>query len=662
MFWSRRAAQVIAAAIFGFLIAPTAAAQTVTPVLPIEAFASLPSISDLKLSPDGKHMAALQTYKGRVVAVIYEVGAPPGTVPAILVDDKHYIHAIRWANNERLLVTIFDVVYDPNFLHRKVPVQRMLSVDTKAQNPVMFLSNSSVDKYNYNLAAIADLNIDDPDHVVMPLYGIHYDDLSYDLFNVDVRTGTTDVLVRGPTYINGGTNPIAYIMDGHGKPFARIDESTNPLVHHLLINKNGKFEEIAKFDAEGDRGSGITGLSTDGTKLIQVQVVEKTGTYGVLAYTVADGTSTVLFADPKYDIDDVLYDEWTGRVIGTAYTTDTQTSVYFDPAMQALQRGLQAQFVGSNVRLTSMTLAKDKVTVVVSSPNQPPTYYLLDRNTHLLGRVGQAYPKLSARDLGQVKSYPYKARDGLDIPAYLILPPGKDPKNLPLVVMPHGGPDSRDSMEFDWWAQFMANRGYAVFQPNFRGSSGYGRKYTEAGLQQWGLKIQDDITDGVGKLIADGIADSKRICIVGASYGGYAALAGAALTPDLYACAASYAGISDLPQLLATTATEDGPQSSALSFWTSRIGDASTDRVRLEATSPARLAEKVKSPVLLLHGTSDWTVRVDQSELMYRRLKQAGKSVEFIKFQNDDHYLERTETRIQLLTEIEKFLAARIGN
>ena len=150
-----------------------------------------------------------------------------------------------------------------------------------------------------------------------------------------------------------------------------------------------------------------------------------------------------------------------------------------------------------------------------------------------------------------MKPYPYKARDGLDIPAYLTLPPGKAPKNLPVVVMPHGGPDYRDYIGFDWMAQFFANRGYAVLQPNFRGSSGYGHKFTEAGLHQWGLKMQDDISDGVKKLIADGIANPKRVCIVGASYGGYAALAGATFTPDLYACAVSFAGISDLPRAIA---------------------------------------------------------------------------------------------------------------
>jgi dipeptidyl aminopeptidase/acylaminoacyl peptidase len=182
--------------------------------------------------------------------------------------------------------------------------------------------------------------------------------------------------------------------------------------------------------------------------------------------------------------------------------------------------------------------------VAVDGPQMPRSYFFLDRTTHKARFIASTYPKLNKDQLGKTKPFPYKARDGLDIPSYLTLPPGKTPKMLPVVILPHGGPRARDEMAFDWQAQFLANRGYAVMQPNFRGSSGYGRRFEEAGYGQWGLKMQDDITDGVRKLIADGIADPKRICIVGGSYGGYAALAGAAFTPDLYACAVSWAGIS----------------------------------------------------------------------------------------------------------------------
>jgi dipeptidyl aminopeptidase/acylaminoacyl peptidase len=544
-----------------------------------------------------------------------------------------------------------------------VPWFRTFSVDTKAQNPVMLLNDSAFTAYNNSAATVADLDLDDPNHVIMPLFAGHIDYVSRDLYKVDVTTGKAEVMLQGKAIRAGLENTIYWIMDGHGHAIGRVDQIEEPLVDHLKLYKDGNWQEVAAYDAEADLGASVAGLSTDGKVLIRFERSEKTGTEGLVSYDIATGATTPLFDDPTYDVAGLEVDDWTRRVVGASYTTDTHQYHYFDPAMQALQKGLQAAFPGNNVAVTSWNQALDKVIAAVWSTSNPPTYYLLDRKTHFAGRIGTAYPKLTASDLGVVKPYPYKARDGLDIPAYLTLPPGKTPKNLPVVVMPHGGPEARDAMDFDWWAQFLANRGYAVLQPNFRGSSGYGYAFRRAGFHQWGLKMQDDITDGVQKLVADGIADPKRICIVGASYGGYAALAGAVFTPNLYACAVSYAGVSDLPKLLGTALDESGPHSKTMSYLNSRVGNTSDDLVRLKATSPALHADQVKCPILLMHGDGDWTVRIVQSEEMYDKLLAAGKTVDFIRFKGDeDHYLERADTRIQMLTEIEKFLAKNIGN
>ena len=217
-------------------------------------------------------------------------------------------------------------------------------------------------------------------------------------------------------------------------------------------------------------------------------------------------------------------------------------------------------------------------------------------------------------------------------------------------------------MGFDWERQFLANRGYAVLQPNFRGSSGYGTKFMEAGYGQWGLKMQDDISDGVKKLIADGIADPKRICIVGWSYGGYAALAGATLSPELYACTVAGAGVSDLPQILSTANREHGHDSGVVSYWYQFIGKRSDDAARLDAASPAKHADQVRGPVLLVHGEDDYTVRIDQSEIMEQALRRAGKTVTFIRIPKETHYLQSASTRLIFLTELEKFLKENIGN
>jgi len=221
---------------------------------------------------------------------------------------------------------------------------------------------------------------------------------------------------------------------------------------------------------------------------------------------------------------------------------------------------------------------------------------------------------------------------------------------------------ARDDMSFGWETQFLANRGYAVLQPNFRGSSGYGSKFLEAGYGEWGLKMQDDVTDGVKKLIADGIADPKRICIAGGSYGGYAALAGAAFTPDLFACAAAWAPVTDLRQFLATRSQDYGSDSAVISSWSRYVGDRWDDSKKLDAASPSEHADKFKCPVLLMHGSDDATVRIDQSERMDRALRRAGKKVAFITIPKETHYMQAQDTRVRWLTELEKFLKDNIGD
>jgi dipeptidyl aminopeptidase/acylaminoacyl peptidase len=374
------------------------------------------------------------------------------------------------------------------------------------------------------------------------------------------------------------------------------------------------------------------------------------------------GAESTLYANPKYDAGEPIYDPWTDRIIGTTYMDDKTEFQYFDPNLQALQKGLEAAFPDVAVRAVSWTTKLDKVIVEVDGPRRPFDYYYLDRATHAATKIGSAYPGLHAPDLGSVQFYPYKARDGLDIPAYLTLPPGKPLSGLPLIVLPHGGPDARDSIGFDWMAQFFANRGYAVLQPNYRGSWGYGRKFTQAGLHQWGLKMEDDLTDGVTKLVSDGFVDPKRVCIVGASYGGYAALAGAALTPNVYACAVSFAGVSDLPKMISEERVRYGKDSARVSFWISRIGSTYDDSEQLAATSPARQADRIKCPVLLMHGEGDTTVQIEQSEIMADAMRRAGKQVEFIRFPDEDHYFNLADTRIRFLKETEAFLNKYIGH
>jgi dipeptidyl aminopeptidase/acylaminoacyl peptidase len=231
----------------------------------------------------------------------------------------------------------------------------------------------------------------------------------------------------------------------------------------------------------------------------------------------------------------------------------------------------------------------------------------------------------------------------------------------PLIVIPHGGPEAYDAVGFDWLAQYFASRGYLVLQPNFRGSYGFGRAHREAGHGEWGGKMQDDITDGVNLLIKKQWADPNRVCIIGGSYGGYAALAGGAFTPDLYKCVAAIAPVTDLNWMLTLEKRQSGGDSAVYEYWKKLIGDKSKDKAKIEAISPSNAAANFKAPVLLIHGFDDTVVPIGQSIRMENELKKAGKQVTFIKQKSGDHWLSTSETRLQTLRELDRFVASTIG-
>jgi dipeptidyl aminopeptidase/acylaminoacyl peptidase len=617
---------------------------------PVEAFAALPAMRSAGLSPDGKHFAAIQETGGRPVVAIYTVGS--SSAPISLPSDDWVIRGVRWASNDYLVIIGGKGDRLPGGRDLWT-VNRSIAVRTDGSNPVRLLDNIDELEYNSSAAAIVNLGIDDPAHIYMPLFNESArGSFTLDVFKVDLATG------RGDRFARGSEDTSDWVMDGHGNVVARVEDVRKPKSQRVELPDGRSWRALFSAPVTVDSGLGLIGLTQDGEGL--VRQTQAGGREVLTRIDLATGKETLLYSNPTYDVAGAITDAWTGRVIGAGYDAEGSVGTYFDPVKQKFQSALEQSFAGLAVSQVSYDLNYARLIVAVSGPRHPPTYHFVDRSAKTMGLIMASYPGLSEADLGEMKPYDYAARDGLRIPAFITLPPGKTPRNLPAIVMPHGGPDARDSLGFDWWAQFLANRGYVVLQPNYRGSAGYGRAFTEAGFQQWGLKMQDDITDGVMKMIADGIADPKRICIVGASYGGYATLAGATLTPDLYACAASVAGVSDLPEIIKWSRKLNGE--AARDFWVSRIGSPSDDSERLRATSPARQARNAKCPILLMHGALDTTVPIRQSRLMEDALKDAGKPVSFVELKGDDHYLQLGSTRLQMLTELETFLEAHIGH
>jgi dipeptidyl aminopeptidase/acylaminoacyl peptidase len=305
------------------------------------------------------------------------------------------------------------------------------------------------------------------------------------------------------------------------------------------------------------------------------------------------------------------------------------------------------------VSLVSWSDNRRRLIVRVDSPTDVPGYAFVDLETKKADWIGPEY-ELQTNDIAPMRAITYRAADGMELNGYLTVPRGKVEKGLPLVVLPHGGPESRDTLGFDYWSQALASRGYAVLQVNFRGSSGFGHAYHEAGYGQWGRKMQTDLSDGVRWLAAQGVIDPKRVCIVGGSYGGYAALAGATLDPEPYRCAASVNGVSDLRRMVAYSRSRGAEWSQR--YWTRFMGAEDQGDPILRDLSPAAQAAKAKIPVLLVHGRDDTVVPLEQSRVMAEALEKAGKPAELVILKGDDHWLSRGETRLQMLRAVVDFL------
>lgn len=355
-----------------------------------------------------------------------------------------------------------------------------------------------------------------------------------------------------------------------------------------------------------------------------------------------------LFASKGFDIDGIRTDGTGFGYLGIDVTRDRPGMVWTDPAMVALQAKLDGMIKGGQPEIVSMNRDRSVVIVRAGSASAPGGYFLYRAADSSMTSIGSVNSTIGMRLLHRVKTIRYKARDGLEIPAVLTLPVG-DPHNAPLIVMPHGGPYARDTEEWDWWAQFMADRGYVVIQPNYRGSSGYGTRFTRKGQGQWGLAMQDDLDDAVAALAAQGIADPKRVCMVGASYGGYAAMRAAQRDGSRYRCAVSYAGVSDLNRMLRFNSNFLG--SGARKDWLrQQVGD-------LKGVSPLNFPEQFSTPILIVHGKEDKRVPVSQSRLMAKRLKEAGKNVTYIEQPEGDHHFTREADRLEFLKALEAFLA-----
>lgn len=607
---------------------------------------------DFALSPNGEHLAVLADSEdggGHVNVLNPQTRAVEHTIR--LADDMAPLW-VTWANNERLLIAVIVGEFEITASRITFPSARVLAVDPDGGNFVALFENQrSVVRYNLNLAVVTDILPDDPQHVLMP--GYRGGDL--DLWKVDVYTGAAERVAFG------SSDTVAWRTDASGAPAFRYD-----------MNMRGTVMRIFAPDAEGEWRRVATVREEDLPEFQPVAVGPQPGLSYVIArpegadrsavylYDVQQGQFTQTIAsDPRTDIGGVFVNPRTSEYLGY-YTFGDVYEVHFtDGRIQSHVNALR-RFFGEDASFDISDMSDDGRMWIISAsgPSDPGALYLYDRDQAHIEPLTSFNPSVATDKLGASRVVRYTARDGVEITGYLTLPAGAGEGPFPLILMPHGGPEARDMFNYDRDAQFLATRGYAVFRPNFRGSSGYGRAFAEAGYGEWGGKMQDDLSDAVAHLASTGVADPQRVCIMGFSYGGYAALAGAAFTPDMYRCAISIAGVSDLIEQSRHVIREGDDDED--DYIRRSIGDPRADRERLTARSPALHAADIHIPVLLLHGDQDWIVPVEHSRRMERALRRAGRDVRYVEVEGEGHPYWSDEHQTTMYTEVEAFLARHL--
>ena len=648
----------VLAALCALIISNQALAQTPPPV---EAYGGLPATSDAAISPDGRHLALANSADDRSALRIVNIdtGATVrgiGTAPTKL-------RGVGWADNERALFYVSQTfrpseITDANINFggaRWIEYWRVGVLPLAGGDPRYIVLDERYEWAQVGLTQLRAPIPNDPGMGRMVAWAPMVQRQS--VFRIDLDRGT------GQRMSSAERNTMSILLNDRGTIGARIDGDERTNRWQLYIHDGDATPRLLMEDVS-QTGAGVNavGFLEDG-RLVIVDSFDEDPRSRFYAVNTTNGAREALVEHERFDVDGAIRDPWTHRIVGAEWTEDFPRQRFFNAELQAIQQRLQARFTEGYVTIRSWSQDKSRIVVFAESNSDGGVYYLYEPATDNLRGVGQRYPALNNEQaLGRRQAISYRARDGVRIPAYLTLPAGVEASQLPLVLLVHGGPHARDTFAFDWWASFLASRGYAVLQPNYRGSTGYGSEWFETGRGGWGDGVmQNDVIDGVDALARNGIIDPDRVCIMGASYGGYAALAGATLTPDKFRCAVSVAGVSDLVLMLNQTAAQSGGGNSMSSdWWRLSIGDRRGDHEHLQAISPANLAAQVQAPVLLMHGEHDTVVPNQQSEIMAQRLRAAGREVRFVEMPSDDHWLSNGATRTLMLREIETFLAAHL--
>lgn len=630
---------------------------------PDVAFGARERVKNATLSPDGKLFAYVAPFEDRGSALYTVSLAGDGTPKRIAVasGNPEKLNSCGWASNVRLICSIYATVQNGGDLSTRT---RLIAIDADGSNFKGISRPSGTNALYFSQAGgdVLDWLPNQDGKVLLMSYFVpvqatgslvERSDEGFGVERVDTRSLSRERIVKP------FKNAVEYITDGKGtvrlvglRKAVDAGYTTGEIAYLYRPAGSNEWKSFdSYFPATRD---GFNPYGVDPATNLVYGLKKKDGRLALYTRSLDDAmVETLVLARPDVDVDELIRIGRQQHIVGASYAADTRVGVYFDPEIAAVLENLRKALPASSlVNVVEASQDERKLLIWAGADNDPGRYFLFDRDAKQLRPLLLNRPELGDRTLAQVRSVQVRAQDGTMVPAYLTLPPGSNGKNLPTIVMPHGGPSARDEWGFDWLSQYYADRGFAVLQPNYRGSSGYGDSWLQGnGFKAWRIAIADIVSSGRW-LVDQGIADPKKLAIVGWSYGGYAALQSGVMAPDLFKAIVAIAPVTDLVELrdhyqTTTAATE--------------ARDMIGTGPELREGSPARHADAIKAPVMLFHGTYDQNVPYRASQLMDSRLRAAGKQDEFVTYTNLAHNLDDSGARADMLKRSDNFLRRSLG-
>jgi dipeptidyl aminopeptidase/acylaminoacyl peptidase len=597
--------------------------------LSVEEFFKNPDLHSVKISPDAKYLTYLRPYESRRNIFLAPIASPMDAKRITNLTDRD-VRDYFW-KHDRIIYARDDGGDENTYL---------MSVDPQTGKEIPLTKIKGV-----KTEMVDDLRGIDPKHILIGLN--QRDKKIFDVYRLDVTTGKTTLILKNPGTYSG------YLTDHKGK--LRVATATDGVKSAIYYRatENKPFQKIIETNFK-DSVSPLF-FSFDNKNLYVSSNLGRDKSAFYLFDLKTKKETDLVFASQEVDVESLEYSRKRKVLTSASYYTATRQRHFFDEVTKLAFEDVKGKLPQYDVSFGTMDDQEQIVVIRTYSDRSLGAYYIYDLSKKRLTKIGDVNSQIDETQMAEMKPIEYKSRDGLTIFGYLTLPKGRDPKNLPVVVTPHGGPWYRDDWGYAPDVQFLANRGYAVLQMNFRGSTGYGKDFWQKSFKQWGRAMQDDVTDGVNWLIKEGIADPKRVGIYGGSYGGYATLAGLTFTPDLYACGVDFVGVSNLFTFMESIPPYWEPYRQTLY---EMVGHPVKDKDLLTASSPVFHVDKIKVPLFIAQGANDPRVKKAESDQMVAALKKRGVEVQYLVKDNEGHGFANEENRIELFKRIDEFFGA----